>query len=116
MRTASRCRAMRPWRAGFRSAFPARSPRSSSLTTKYGKLPWAELFEPAIALAREGFAISPRLAKLLAEADPQSFTPDARRYFFDAQGRPLPAGYKLANPALADTFEAIARDGIRGLL
>ena len=78
---------------------------------KHGKLPWAELFEPAIALAREGFPISPRLAKLIAEADPQSFAPDARAYFFDAQGRPFPSGYKLANPALADTFETIARDG-----
>lgn len=78
---------------------------------KYGKLSWAELFQPAIALARDGFAISPRLAKLIAEADPLSFAPDARSYFFDAQGRPYPAGYKLANPALADTFEAIARDG-----
>ena len=78
---------------------------------KYGKLPWAELFEPAIALARDGCPIPPRLAKLIAEMDPQSFTPDARAYFFDAQGRPLPAGYKLANPALADTLAAIARDG-----
>ena len=43
--------------------------------------------------------------------DPQSFAPEARAYFFDAQGRPWPTGYKLANPALADTFEAIARDG-----
>ena len=78
---------------------------------KQGKLPWAELFEPAISLAREGFPISPRLAKLLAGADPQSFAPEARAYFFDAQGRSFPSGYKLANPALADTFETIARDG-----
>ena len=28
---------------------------------KHGKLPWAALFEPAIALAETGFAISPRL-------------------------------------------------------
>ena len=83
---------------------------------KHGKLPWAELFEPAISLAREGFPISPRLAKLIAEADPQSFAPEARAYFFDAQGRPFPSGYKLANPALADTFETIARDGPDGLL
>ena len=80
---------------------------------KYGKLPWAELFEPAIALAREGFPVSPRLAQMLAEADPQSFAPDARAYFFDAQGRPWPVGYKLANPALADTFATIARDGAK---
>jgi gamma-glutamyltranspeptidase/glutathione hydrolase len=78
---------------------------------KYGKLPWAELFEPAITLARSGFAVSPRLASVLAEADPQSFTPDARAYFFDVEGKPWPAGHILANPALADTLTAIAHDG-----
>jgi gamma-glutamyltranspeptidase/glutathione hydrolase len=78
---------------------------------KHGKLPWSDLFQPAITLARDGFAVSPRLAKMLAEADPQSFTPQARAYFFDAQGRPWPTGYKLTNPALAETFATIARDG-----
>jgi gamma-glutamyltranspeptidase/glutathione hydrolase len=78
---------------------------------KYGKLPWAELFAPAIALARDGFQVSPRLAKLLAESDPASFSPAARAYFFDPAGRPRPEGYTLKNPALASTFEAIARDG-----
>jgi gamma-glutamyltranspeptidase / glutathione hydrolase len=78
---------------------------------KYGKLPWADLFQPAIALARDGFPVSPRLAKVLAETGPQSFAPEARAYFFDAQGRPWPTGYKLTNPALADTLETIARDG-----
>ncbi len=78
---------------------------------KYGKLPWAELFQPAIDLARGGFAVSPRLAKLLAETGPESFTPEARAYFFDADGRPWPAGYNLKNPALADTLAAIASDG-----
>ena len=78
---------------------------------QYGKLPWPELFAPALALAREGFAVSPRLAQLLAESDPASFTPEARAYFFDAAGRSWPTGYKLTNPALAATFEAIAKDG-----
>jgi gamma-glutamyltranspeptidase/glutathione hydrolase len=78
---------------------------------RHGKLAWAELFEPAIALAREGFAVSPRLAKMLAEADPATFTPEARAYFFDADGRPRPSGYKLKNPALAETFATIAHDG-----
>jgi gamma-glutamyltranspeptidase / glutathione hydrolase len=79
---------------------------------KYGKLPWAELFQPAIVLARDGFQVSPRLAQMLAEADPKTFTPEARAYFFDEAGRPWPAGYKLKNPALADTLSLIARDGI----
>jgi gamma-glutamyltranspeptidase/glutathione hydrolase len=78
---------------------------------KYGKLPWADLFEPAIALARGGFAVSPRLASVLAEADPQSFTPEARAYFFDAEGKPSPVGHILVNPALAETLAIIARDG-----
>jgi len=78
---------------------------------KYGKLPWEELFQPAIALAREGFPISPRLSKLLAEQDPASFAPEARAYFFDPQGRPWPSGYKLANPSLAETLATIAGDG-----
>jgi gamma-glutamyltranspeptidase / glutathione hydrolase len=78
---------------------------------QYGKLPWAELFTPAIALARDGFAVSPRLAQLLTASDPASFAPDARAYFFDIAGRPWPTGYKLTNPALAATFEAIAKDG-----
>ena len=65
---------------------------------KYGKLPWAELFAPAITLARDGFSVSPRLAKLLAESDPASFAPAARAYFFDPAGRPRPEGYKLKNP------------------
>jgi len=78
---------------------------------KYGKLPWAELFQPAIALAREGFPVSPRLAKVLGDTGPESFTPEARAYFFDAQGRPWPTGYKLANPAFADTLETVSREG-----
>ncbi|HTP37601.1 MAG TPA: gamma-glutamyltransferase [Methyloceanibacter sp.] len=78
---------------------------------KYGKLPWADLFEPAIALARGGFAVSPRLAAELAEAPAESFTPEARAYFFDADGKPWPAGHILTNPALADSLATIARDG-----
>jgi gamma-glutamyltranspeptidase/glutathione hydrolase len=78
---------------------------------KHGKLSWAELFTPAIKLARDGFAVSPRLAKMLAAAGPASFTAEARAYFFDAAGRPWPSGYRLANPKLAETLESIAKDG-----
>ena len=80
---------------------------------KYGKLPWAELFQPAIDLARDGFPVSPRLAKSSADMDPDSFTTEARTYFFDGRGRPWPVGYKLKNSALADTLALIARDGTK---
>lgn len=78
---------------------------------QFGKLPWEDLFQPAIALARDGFAVSPRLATMLAGMDPASFAPESRAYFFDADGRPLPAGYRLTNSPLAETFEMIARGG-----
>ncbi|WP_431559355.1 gamma-glutamyltransferase [Methyloceanibacter sp.] len=78
---------------------------------EYGKLPWAELFQPAIALAREGFPVSARLSKMLADMGPEHFTPDARAYFFDPEGRPRPAGDKLTNEELAETFEMIALKG-----
>ncbi len=32
---------------------------------RYGKLPWAALFQPAIKLARDGFRITPRLHNAL---------------------------------------------------
>jgi gamma-glutamyltranspeptidase/glutathione hydrolase len=81
------------------------------LHQQYSKLPWAQLFQPAIKLARTGFPISDRLAKLLADEKPESFAPAARAYFYDAEGKPWPAGHLLADPALADTLELIARDG-----
>jgi gamma-glutamyltranspeptidase/glutathione hydrolase len=78
---------------------------------KHGKLAWAALFAPAIALADAGFAVSPRLAGAIA-ADPYlARDPRAAAYFFDAGGKPLAAGAILRNPAYAATLRTIARDG-----
>lgn len=78
---------------------------------KYGKLPWAKLFEPAIRLAEDGFEISPRLHLLLRLQDPESFVPAARRYFYTGTGSALPIGYRLKNPDFAATLRAIAAGG-----
>ncbi len=78
---------------------------------KHGKLPWAALFQPAINLARNGFAVSARLHQSIAHDRYLSTYPAARRYFFDAGGKPLAVGTLLKNPALADTLEAVARRG-----
>jgi gamma-glutamyltranspeptidase/glutathione hydrolase len=78
----------------------------------HGKLPWARLFEPAIRLARDGFAVSPRLAALIAaDQNRLSQHPSTRAYFFTPDGRPLQAGTTLVNAAYADTLEAIAQRG-----
>jgi len=84
-----------------------------------GKLDWAKLFAPAIRLARDGFAISPRLHALLERHAgmfrEQGLGRDelgaAGRYFFTEAMQPKPVGSILRNPAYAATLERIARDG-----
>ena len=83
---------------------------------QHGKLPWAELFTPAIRLAQHGFNISPRLASLLVQSPSLRDDPTARHYFFNAQGQPWPAGHRLRNPELASLLQAIAHQGSAALL
>ncbi|HEY3698097.1 MAG TPA: gamma-glutamyltransferase [Spongiibacteraceae bacterium] len=78
---------------------------------RFGKLPWADLFQPAIRLAEHGFIISPRLFTLLNETPRLQESPSLRAYFFLADGSPKPAGTLLKNPAYAKTLKLIARDG-----
>ena len=75
-----------------------------------GKLPWAKLFEPAIRLDREGFAITPRLHNSLARSG-HIASSWARGQFFDADGAPKPVGTMLKNPELASLLEALAARG-----
>ena len=77
----------------------------------HGKLPWARLFQPAIRLARDGFAISPRLHYFIGRAKGLETFATGRRYFFTPDGTPKPVGARLANPALAATLERIATGG-----
>jgi gamma-glutamyltranspeptidase/glutathione hydrolase len=78
---------------------------------QHGKLPWKTLFQPAIKLASDGFAVSPRLNALLSWDKFLSRDPVARAYFFDEQGKPRPVGYLLKNPELARTLREIADGG-----
>ncbi len=77
----------------------------------HGKLPWADLFQPAIRLARSGFAVGPRLNGLLTRMGADAFFPAARAYFFDEAGAPWSVGHVLQNSDLADTLERIANEG-----
>lgn len=56
---------------------------------KYGKLEWKKIIQPVINLAEEGFAVSPRLASLIAnDAERLSRFPTTKAYFFNADGSP----------------------------
>lgn len=81
---------------------------------QHGRLPWARLFGPAIRLARDGAIITPRLNATLAAASMIAGLDAAgRALWFDPQGKPLPVGTVVRNPALADTLERVAREGPR---
>ncbi|HEY1607028.1 MAG TPA: gamma-glutamyltransferase [Allosphingosinicella sp.] len=78
----------------------------------HGRLAWAKLFQPAIRLARNGFAITPRMHDSLAS--PRALarsTAWGRAFFYDAAGEPKPIGTVLRNPELARTLEQIAAAG-----
>ena len=80
---------------------------------QHGKLPWASLFAPAIALAHQGFAMSPRLhAQLKADAYLR-LDPAARAYFYQASGEPHAIGHVLRNPELAAVLQRIAVEGVQ---
>ncbi|WP_346656779.1 gamma-glutamyltransferase [Pseudomonas sp. SWRI18] len=78
---------------------------------KTGRLQWAKLFEPAIRLSEQGFAISARLHSLIAADRYIVQSPEMAAYFLNADGTPKATGTLLKNPALASVFKRIAKEG-----
>ncbi len=80
----------------------------------YGKKTWKELFSPAIKLATDGFAIPPRMAASISSATTvQNIKrdPEMAAYFLNPDGTPRAVNTILKNPALAQTFTAVAEGG-----
>jgi len=78
---------------------------------RWGRANWASLFTEAIALAEEGFTVSPRLAESVAAGAERlaAFAPTAA--YFLPGGSPLAAGARLTNPDYADTLRQLAAQG-----
>lgn len=76
---------------------------------KWGALPWADLFQPAITLARDGFTVSARMHNGI-DLYGRHITGWAREAYMPG-GEAVAEGSTFALPALADTLERIARDG-----
>jgi len=80
---------------------------------KWGQKAWSDLFAEAIDLAESGFAVSPRLAVLVAgDADRLGLFPDTAAYFF-RDGKPLVEGSWLTNAEYADVMRRMANEGAR---
>lgn len=81
------------------------------LHRRFGALPWRDVVEPALALARDGFRISERTAKAIAEErDGLAKFPETAAAWMPG-GLPLGAGERLRLPDLAATLEAYAERG-----
>jgi len=99
-------------KSGLSVGVPGNIALAAEAHSAHGKLPWAKLFEPAIALAREGFRINPRLrGSLESTRDRAGWTEQGRALFFGADGNPLPVGHLVVNEELARTFEEVADAG-----
>ena len=79
---------------------------------RFGKLPWATLFKPAIELASGGWTLTERGREFLVRAKNRAaHQDDLEAVFYDESGEARPAGTLLRNRALAASLEQIARNG-----
>jgi len=79
-----------------------------------GKFTLADLLAPAIAMARDGIAVTDDTADSLPSARARlSRWPASAKVFANPDGDMLAAGDRLVQSDLADTLETIARDGPR---
>jgi gamma-glutamyltranspeptidase / glutathione hydrolase len=80
-----------------------------ALSKRFGKLPFADLFGPAIRYARDGYAVSPVVAEKWAKAVPILGDVPGFAEHFLPHGRAPQPGELFASPAMAATLEKIAR-------
>ncbi|MGH8801748.1 MAG: gamma-glutamyltransferase family protein [Casimicrobiaceae bacterium] len=79
-----------------------------ALSERYGKLPFADLFEPAIRYARDGFAVSPVVAQKWALAAPVMPQGLGWQQHFLPAGRPPHPGERFVSSTVAGTLTTIA--------
>ena len=105
-----------PWPTATRSLRAIGIPGTVALLweahQQHGRHPWADLFDPAIALARYGYEPSPRLLRSVALAQRLgvAHSPAFQQLYLPG-GRAIQAGARLRNPVLANSLEQLARHG-----
>lgn len=79
----------------------------------YGKLPWHELFEPSIAIARLGFLVPTQVVEKLEFAREYvcANASEILAQVYCPGGKLLQLGQHLRRPEIADALECLAREG-----
>lgn len=106
---------------GYRSvAVPGMLRGYQAIHGRFGRLSWADVVAPAIALASEGYTITPFVRNYWVTPermgrveiiDRIAHTRSAASLYFDAAGQPHAVGSKVRNPDLAATLGRVAREG-----
>lgn len=98
------------WPGGLSVGVPGNIRLAALVHKRWGKLPWAKLFEPAIRLA-PSYVVSSSMAQRLRDAAQITKNyPEARALFWDGDA-PKRAGATVQNPALAGILRRIAAEG-----
>lgn len=101
----------KPWRRGLKSTTVPSTPATLGyLQQRYGRLELAQVLEPSIRAASEGFRVTALLHRLIRKAEGLLDDPLATRRFF-RDGRPLSAGQTLVQPELARCLRLLAEEG-----
>jgi gamma-glutamyltranspeptidase / glutathione hydrolase len=84
----------------------------AAMHRKYGKLPWKDLFQPAIAYAEQGFPVTEAIHEEWVAAVTAGFlsVPETARLFLPG-GKPPREGELFRNPQLAQAFRLLADHG-----
>lgn len=78
---------------------------------KYGRLPWKDLLQPSITLARDGFLVVPYLADAIRTKEEDVLADPGLRAVLAPNGRLLQTNDTCYNPALANALEVISTEG-----
>jgi gamma-glutamyltranspeptidase/glutathione hydrolase len=101
----------KPYTTGYLSTpVPSNLKGYAALHKAYGRLGWAEVLEPAIELAEEGFLLSDEFTLILGRLEKRLDFPSSRSVFFPGGRRPQP-GEVFRQPDLARTLRRIASEG-----
>lgn len=101
----------KPYTTGYLSApVPGTLRGYEALQKKYGKLPWAEVIQPAIDLAENGFVVTTDFTEVLYRLTARLDFPSTKRVFMPNGVLPKP-GDIFKQPDLARTLRAIAAGG-----
>ncbi len=98
------------WRS---SGVPGSVAGFETASKKFGSRAWAQLLQPAIGLAHDGFAVSNTLAESLQAEKSLASDPESKRIFLRG-GNSYKPGEIIKQPELAATLERIAHQGSAG--